>query len=77
MVNDRAHFKYALRQCKRQEVSIFADKLAKDLDKDDDQFWHDFEVQSRSQVSLSESVEGMSDSGERASLTAGHLKKSI
>ena len=51
----------ALRQCRRQEESIRADRLAADLlDKDYVQFWRDVKTQSLTRVPLLDSVDGYS-----------------
>ena len=76
MMADRAAFKLALRQCKRQEAQIKADKLAGDLlNKDAVAFWQEVQLQSCSKVPLAESVGGISGPHEIANHWADHYKQ--
>jgi len=59
MHSTRLRFKYALRECKRREDSIRADKLANDLlDKDCVTFWRDVKTQQSSKAPLPPSIDG-------------------
>jgi len=76
MTTDRATFKRALRQCKRQEAEIRADKLAQDLlSKDAVAFWKDVQTQSCMSVPLAETVGGVTGRKEIANRWADHYKE--
>ena len=72
---DRARFKYALRNCRREEASIRADKLAKALqDKDCMQFWRDVKSQGNRKLAPADTVEGQAGGANIAALWAKHYE---
>ena len=76
MYNDRLRFKYALRECKRMEESIRADKLAHDLlEKDYLSFWKGVKAQNCSKAPLPDVVDGKSGPSEIASMWAAHYQE--
>ena len=59
MVHDRALFKYALRACKREVMTIRADKLASShLSHSAKEFWQEVKVQSCRKTPLADCVDG-------------------
>ena len=73
MSSTRLRFKYALRECKKMEETVRADKLAADLmDKDCVTFWRDVKAQQCSKVPLPPTIDGKTGATEIAGMWADH-----
>jgi len=76
MCADHTCFKRALRECKKHEETIRADKLANDLaHKDPIQFWRDVKQQSCKKAPLADSVDGTAGQRDIASMWGEHYHR--
>ena len=76
MKTSRAKFKYLLRQCRRNEASVRADILAKDLCKKDTKlFWKHVSKQNNSSTSLAHTVGGATGRESIASMWSSHYSQ--
>ena len=76
MKTSRAKFKYLLRQCKRNEASVRADILARDLCKKDPKlFWKNVSKQNNSSTNIADTVGGASGRESIASMWSSHFSQ--
>ena len=76
MKTSRSKFKYLLRQCKRNEASIRADILARDLcNKDPKSFWKNVSKQNNSSTNLADTVGGATGRDSIASMWSSHFSQ--
>jgi hypothetical protein len=74
MTKCRAQFKYALRQCRREEARYKTDVLAKSMDSgDNDQFWSDMRKYSVKSTVLSDSMGGITTEQDIAGMWKTHF----
>ena len=76
MKTSRSKFKYLLRQCKRNQASIRADILARDLcKKDPKSFWKNVSKQNNSSTNLADTVGGATGRDSIASMWSSHFSQ--
>ena len=76
MKTSRAKFKYLLRQCRRNEASVRADILARELCKKDTKlFWKHVSKQNNSSTSLADTVGGATGRESIASMWSSHYSQ--
>ena len=76
MKTSRSKIKYLLRQCKRNEASIRADILARDLcNKDPKSFWKNVSKQNNSSTNLADTVGGATGRDSIASMWSSHFSQ--
>ena len=76
MKTSRSKFKYLLRQCKRNEASIRADSLARDLCKKyPKSFWKNVSKQNNSSTNLADTVGGATGRDSIASMWSSHFSQ--
>ena len=73
MSSARARFKYAVRQCRLDELTISSTKLADSMDNHDvESFWKDIRERNKSKSTMSNCIEGITGEADIATSWRDH-----